>query len=98
MRKTELMQAITEALHELERRGDIVFFTSGAADPASYIFEEVKKFVKNHSLTASELAGIKSLIVQAVNDESFFDWEMSNLTGFNTDGFREIAEKLPAKQ
>lgn len=90
-----LMLAIKKALSDLEMRGDIVVCSEIAGGPAKYLHDAVSAFVPNSALTYSELSGIRSLIFHAVDDERFFDWEMPTLTGFNADGFRKIAEKLP---
>jgi hypothetical protein len=46
-------------------------------------------------LTSSEMAGLRSLVLHAISDKRFFDWEMPTLTGFSAEEFRQIAEKLP---
>ena len=91
-----LMQAIKKALSDLEGSGDIVVCSESAGGIAKYLHDAVRAFVPNSALTHSELSGIRTLIFHAVDDERFFDWEMPTLTGFNADGFRKIAEKLPA--
>lgn len=92
-----LMQSIKQSLYDLEERGDIVICSTISDAPAKCLYDVVRTFIPNDSLTTSELSGIRSLIFHAVDDKRFFDWEMPVLTGFSADEFRKIAEKLPAE-
>jgi hypothetical protein len=89
-----LLHKIRNALVDLEGRGDIVLCASAPEKPAKYIFDALSEVVPNN-ITASELTGLRALVLQAISDPRFFDWEMPSLTGFSAEEFRRIAEKLP---
>ena len=91
-----LMKLINKALLDLEYSGDIVLCSSDADTPAKHIHEVVSQLVPSGQLTTLELSGLRSLIFQAVEDESFFDWEMPTLTGLTSDEFKKLADKLPS--
>ncbi|TYC52413.1 hypothetical protein FMN50_17980 [Rhodobacterales bacterium] len=90
-----LFQSIKKALLNLEERGDIVLCASDTNIPAKRIYETVSELVPNERLTTAELSGLRALILQAVSDDRFFDWEMPTLTGLTSDQFKEVARKLP---
>jgi len=46
-------------------------------------------------LSFGELVGVRNLILHAIGNKQFFDWEMPTLTGFTAAEFERIAEKLP---
>lgn len=95
MSKDLFMQLISRALLELEERGDIVLCVDSAKKPAKHIYDALGELMPNDKLTASELSGLRALVLQATNDQRFFDWEMPTLTGFTAEEFRTIAGKLP---
>ena len=90
-----LLNAITRALLDLEERGDIVICTNKPDSSARVVYEAVSELVPSDKVTIAELAGIRELILQAVSDQRFFDWEMPTLTGLTSDQFKEVANKLP---
>lgn len=91
----KLVQVITAVLIELDHINDVVICSDNPQVSATKIAAAVKSIVPHTGLTHMEMAGIKSLIFYAVANKSFFDWEMPILTGFNAEGFKKIAEKLP---
>jgi hypothetical protein len=91
-----LSSEIERILQSLEERGEIVVCSSTPGRSAKVIAEAVSALVPNAELTASEMQGIRSLILHAVADKSFFDWEMPTLTGLSAEEFRKLADKLPS--
>lgn len=89
-----LLHKIRDALLALEERGDVVICANTPEKPAKYIFDALSEVLSNN-ITASELSGIRALVLHAISNPRFFDWEMPSLTGFNAEEFRRIAEKLP---
>jgi hypothetical protein len=51
--------------------------------------------VPNTALSHLELLGVRGLVLHAISDKRFCDWEMPTLTGFTAVEFEGIAEKLP---
>jgi len=90
-----LSRTLAITIGELERDGDLVV-TSPNIDPlADRLAQAALGVVPNTSLSFNEMVGIRSLILHAVADKRFFDWEMPTLTGFTADEFERIAAKLP---
>ncbi|GBD49783.1 hypothetical protein [Methylopila sp. Yamaguchi] len=83
------------ALGELERDGDLAIMSLSIEPIADRISQAVLSVVPNTKLSHLELLGIRSLILHAISDKHFFDWEMPILTGFTAAEFERIAEKLP---
>ncbi|WP_259779849.1 hypothetical protein [Aestuariispira ectoiniformans] len=90
-----LMNAIKESLEELETSGDIVICSTTANIPARLLCDRLSSLVPFDKLSTSELIGLRALVVQAIGNKRFFDWEMPTLTGFKAEEFERIAEKLP---
>ena len=95
MEDRELSRVIATALHELEVEGEIVITSPGVEPLANRIADAVLTIVPHTGLSQLELLGLRSLVLHAVADKRFFDWEMPILTGFSADAFQAIAEKLP---
>jgi len=64
-----------------------------AHNAANVVF--VRHIIPNNGLDTLEMLGIRSLILHAIADKRFFDWEMPTLTGFSAEQFKAIADKLP---
>jgi hypothetical protein len=90
-----LSNAIATALYQLEVDGELVVTSSSIQLLADRIAEAVYSVVPHTELSLLELIGVRSLILHAVWNKSFFDWEMPTLTGFTADEFKTIADKLP---
>jgi hypothetical protein len=90
-----LSRSIATALGDLEREGELVITSSSVERVADRIAEAALGVVPNTSLSLEELVGVRSLILHAIWNKQFFDWEMPTLTGFSSDEFQQIAEKLP---
>lgn len=97
MTENLLMQSIKSALLDLEEQGGIVLCASEPDFPAKFIYEAVSGLAPSDQLTITELAGLRSLVFQAVSDKRFFDWEMPTLTGLTADQFKAAANKLPKR-
>lgn len=96
MDEPTLASVIERILQSLEERGEIVVCSSAPGRSAKVIAEAVSALVPNVELTASEMHGIRSLILHALADKNFFDWEMPTLTGLSAEEFRKLADKLPS--
>ncbi len=90
-----LSHVMATALSELERNGEIVV-TSPSIEPlADRLAEAALNVVPKTDLSFGELVGVRSLILHAISNKQFFDWEMPTLTGFTAAEFERIAGKLP---
>ena len=90
-----LDRAVTVALQQLEADGEIVVCTASPNRVVERLSGAVLDVVPSTGLTASEMAGLRLLVLQATGNATFFDWEMPTLTGFSADEFQKIADKLP---
>ena len=95
MQDKTLSKAIAMALGELERDGDLVITSPSIEPVADRIAQAVLAVVPNTALSHLELLGVRSLVLHAISDKRFFDWEMPTLTGFTAVEFEDIAEKWP---
>ena len=91
----QLSNVFGAALQELEVEGEIVITSPGVKPLADRVAAAVLTVVPHTGLSQLELLGLRSLVLHAVSDKRFFDWEMPALTGFSADEFQRIAEKLP---
>ncbi|MBN8807231.1 MAG: hypothetical protein J0I47_03185 [Sphingomonas sp.] len=95
MTDEQLSRTLAMTIAELERDGELVV-TSPSIEPlADRLAEAALGVVPNTSLSLTEILGVRSLILHAVADKCFFDWEMPTLTGFTANEFEQIAAKLP---
>ncbi|MBJ6121486.1 hypothetical protein [Sphingomonas mollis] len=91
----QLSRVMADAVSELERDGEIVV-TSPSIEPlADRLAEAALNVVPSTELSFGELVGVRSLILHAISNAQFFDWEMPTLTGFTAAEFERIAGKLP---
>ena len=90
-----LMRTIKAALSKLEANGDIVLCSALPDAPAKQIHDAVIELLPNDQISLSEMTALRALVLQAVGDNRFFDWEMPTLTGLNAEEFRALASKLP---
>lgn len=90
-----LKERLSKELDELENEGEVVLFSAASGFISTRLAKAVLAVVPHSELTFSEMAGLRSLVLHAISDKRFFDWEMPTLTGFSAEEFRQIAEKLP---
>jgi hypothetical protein len=95
MEDRQLRETLLSELGKLENDGEIVLCSPASGPISKRLAEAVSAVVPHTELTVSEMAGLRSLVLHAVSDARFFDWEVPTLTGFSADQFRQIAEKLP---
>ncbi|CAN5274579.1 hypothetical protein BH10PSE15_BH10PSE15_17040 [soil metagenome] len=95
MKDESLSRTIAMAVGQLERDGELVVTCPSVQVVADRITDAALEVVPHSALSLEELAGVRSLILLAIADDRFFDWEMPTRTGFSAAGFRSIAEKLP---
>jgi len=91
----QLSRAMADAVSELERDGEIVVISPSIEPLADRLAEAALNVVPNTELSLGELVGVRSLILHAIWNKQFFDWEMPTLTGFTANEFERIAAKLP---
>jgi hypothetical protein len=91
----QLSRAMAKAVSELERDGEIVVTSPSIQPLADRLAEAALDVVPSSDLSFGELVGVRSLILHAISNKQFFDWEMPTLTGFTAAEFERIAEKLP---
>jgi hypothetical protein len=94
MRDEALSKIISETLLSLEREDQLVILSSPDV-LADRIVDDAQLVIPHTGLTQNELFGVRSLILHAIADKHFFDWEMPTLTGFSAEEFDQIARKLP---
>ncbi|NTF90292.1 hypothetical protein G6L46_24390 [Agrobacterium rhizogenes] len=92
MGEDALMQTIKKALSDLEERGDIVLCPEVPGIVEKHVFDAVRTLLPNAQLTTEELLGLRSLILHAIADERFFDWEMPTLIGFRAEELKNSGE------
>lgn len=90
-----LWKAISIVLDVLEKDEEIVICSSSNIGAIKEIYEAVVSVVPKSDLTDLELYGVRSLILEAIEDKNFFDSEMPTLTGYTAEQFRKISKKLP---
>jgi hypothetical protein len=90
-----LDRTVADALKQLEADEEIVVCTAAPNRVVERLSSAILGVTPNTGLTASELYGLRLLILQATSSSAFFDWEMPTLTGFSAEEFRAIADKLP---
>ncbi|WP_404479106.1 hypothetical protein [Novosphingobium sp. BL-52-GroH] len=90
-----LSRTIAIAVGGLEEEGELVVTSSSVEPIANKLAEAVLSVVPHTSLSLEELVGVRCLILHAISDKKFFDWEVPTLTGFTAEEFKLIAEKLP---
>lgn len=95
MSENQLINEIRKALNDLEDNGDIVLCPSTPNLPEKKIYDAITTLIPNTPLSSVELYAVRSLILHAIRDKRFFDWEMPTLTGLNAEEFENIAKKLP---
>lgn len=91
----QLSRAMAKAVSELERDGEIVVTSPSIQPLADRLAEAALDVVPSSYLSFGELVGVRSLILHAISNKQFFDWEMPTLTGFTATEFERIEEKLP---
>ena len=91
----QLSRAMARAVSELERDGEIVVTSPSIQPLADRLAEVALDVVPSSDLSFGELVGVRSLILHAISNKQFFDWEMPTLNGFTATEFERIAEKLP---
>lgn len=95
MNDEKLSKIVAETLSTLEKEDQIVIISPSAEVLADRIVADAQFAIPHTGLTQTELFGVRSLILHAIADKSFFDWEMPTLTGFSAEEFDQIARKLP---
>ena len=90
-----LDQTVAAALGQLEADQEIVVCTASPNHVVERLSSAILAVVPHTGLTASELYGLRLLVLQATANRAFFDWEMPTLTGFSAEEFEAIANKLP---
>jgi hypothetical protein len=95
MNDEKLSKIIAETLSTLEGEDHLVIINPSAEFLADRIVADAQFVIPHTGLTQEELFGVRSLILHAIANKGFFDWEMPTLTGFTAEEFERIARKLP---
>jgi superfamily II DNA/RNA helicase len=95
MTDSRLLKAIERTLHQLEEDKEIVLCSSTPRIAVRRLSDAVLDLVPSTNLSSEELMAVRSLILHAVADKRFFDWEMPTLSGLTAEEFAAVAEKLP---
>ena len=90
----KLTTAISGALKKAEDNDSIVITTSTINDVASSVADEVKKVYAGGVLSPDEIFGLCVVLLHAVEDKKFYDWEMHTLSGFKAEETKQLAIKL----
>ncbi|MEL7259641.1 MAG: hypothetical protein AAFN80_17715 [Pseudomonadota bacterium] len=90
-----LVQVIEATMKKLEQADELVICSETPTKVATEIAKAVDHIVPDTGLSFLEMSGVRALILQAISQPAFFDWEMPTLTGFSAEQFEAIAEKLP---
>jgi hypothetical protein len=90
----KLTSAIAVALRKAEEEEKIVITTSILTDVAKDVAEEVKSAYAGGVLSPDEIFGLCVVLLHAVEDKKFFDWEMPTLSGFKAEEIKRLAIKL----
>ena len=92
-----LAAKLGETIKALEQQGELVIATAFPSRIVEPLHDAVRTLYSTSTLSSTELAGVRALILHAIENQTLFDWEMPTLTGFTADEFRQIADKLPTK-
>lgn len=90
-----LWKVIAKVMTAMEQDENIMVLSSSNVSVINRIYEAVVTTVPRSDLSDVELHGVRSLVLEAIEDKRFFDWEMPTLTGFSAEQFKTIALKLP---
>ena len=93
----KLLCCLASLISDMEENGEIIICDTSNTNIVKRIHDQVLSLVPNTSLTSEEYDGIRSLLLEATSNEQFFDWEMPTITGFTSEQFKVIANKLPRK-
>jgi len=91
---TRLIKAISNALLECETDSSLVITSTVISDIAKVVADKVKLEYAGGVISPDEMNGVSSLVLNAIADKKFFDWEMPTLTGYTAEEFGKIAQKL----
>lgn len=90
-----LWNALARALEALEASGEIVVCRPVSNVAVQSLHDAILDVVPDSNLTATELSGVRALILHAIRDKQFFNWEKPTVTGFTAEQFEAIAKRLP---
>lgn len=89
-----MYDVLKQALLDLEEQGEIVLCSANHS-AARFLEARLRSVVPSAEITPVEFSSLRALVLMAINDKRFFDWEMPTLTGMNAEEFSRLAEKLP---
>lgn len=91
---SELTSAISESLLAIESKGELVITSASPHAAATEIAEKVREVYAGGVFTPEELMALSSLILHAVADKRFYDWEMPTLIGYSADEMKALGMKI----
>jgi hypothetical protein len=95
MADTKLIEAIEQALLELEEQGDIVITSPGLLPVSEMIARKVLDVVPSTEFDRKDISAIKGLLIHLTCGVPFSVDDLPAVTGANLEEFRAIAGKLP---
>ncbi|BFM51151.1 hypothetical protein [Marinomonas sp. THO17] len=90
----ELKLYITQALHEIEKTGDIVLVSPVLEGAARTIAEKTKEAYIGEIFSHEELVFFRQLVAEAAHNDKLFCGELQATTGYTKDTVEELLEKL----
>jgi len=90
----ELKASITQALHEIEKAGDIVLVSPVLEDAAKVIAEKTKEVYIGELFSHEELVFFRQLVAEAAHNNKMFCGELQATTGYTEKSVEELLEKL----
>ncbi len=91
----KIIDIITKSLLDLENQDKIVIIQSDVNSISEFIFKKIEHIAINDNISDRELRGLRSLILKAIDDKRFFDWETPILIGLSYEELDNLAKKLP---
>ena len=95
MQDARLLKAITQALLDLEKQGDIVVTTSAIGSVAEVIAQNVLKVVPSTEFSNKDMSAITGLLIHLTSGVLYCDEDLPAVTGASLEDFRNIVRKLP---
>ena len=89
-----LKVGIKQALHEIEKTGDIVLVSQVLDGAAKTIAEKTKEAYVGEMFSHEELLFFRMLVAEAAYNEKMFHGELQATTGYNKKTVEELLEKL----
>ena len=90
----ELNVIIMQALHEIEKAGDVVLVSPVLEGAAKVIAEKTKEAYVGELFSHEELVFFRQLVSEATYNDKLFCGELQATTGYTKETVEELLEKL----